>query len=155
LVHCERTMSGWALSLRWSPDGKRIYVGTSPVGLIVAACSIEKLRRYFPDCGDHKWDSPVNVGCDKHPAGYGGWSHDSKWILVAGWQRRASLWDASNGQFKRALFEDRLGGNSLDYLSSDIAASANGERIAVGAASGKIHIFNARSIGQDGPSLKL
>ena len=34
LVHSEEIGGGWVLSLRWSPDGKRIYVGTSPIGLI-------------------------------------------------------------------------------------------------------------------------
>jgi WD40 repeat protein len=152
LVHSERIKSGWVLSLRWSPDGKRIYVGTSPVGLIVPAWSIQKLRKYFPDCDDHK---SVDVGCEEHPAGYGAWIRDSNWILVAGWQRRASLWDASKGQFKGELYDDSLEGNPLDYLSSDLAISADGERIAVGVASGRIHIFNARSMGQDGPSLEL
>ena len=79
----------------------------------------------------------------------------TKWILVAGWQRRASLWDASKGEFKWVLCDDRLKGNPLDHLFSDVAASADGERVALGAASGKIHIFNVRSIGQDGPSLKF
>ena len=55
-VHSERTPGGWVLSLRWSPDGKRIYVGTSPVALILAACSIKKLRKYFTDYGEDKWD---------------------------------------------------------------------------------------------------
>jgi WD domain, G-beta repeat len=40
-------------------------------------------------------------------------------------------------------------------LISDIAASADGKRIAVGAASGRIHVFNARSRAQAGFSLKL
>jgi hypothetical protein len=40
-------------------------------------------------------------------------------------------------------------------MSSGIAASADGKRLALGAASGKIHIFNARSTGRDGFSLIL
>jgi WD40 repeat protein len=154
LVHFEKTKGGWVLSIQWSPDGKRIYVGTSPVGLIVAACSIAKLRKFFPDCGDGD-EKSVSVGCEEHPAGYGAWSRDGKWIVIAGWQRRASLWDASEGRFKRDLGDESLEGNPLDCLSSGLAASPDGERIAVGAASGRIHIFDARSIGQDGPSLKL
>jgi WD40 repeat protein len=155
LVHSVKTKGGWALSLRWSPDGQRIYVGTSPVAQIIHACSIEKLRKYFTGCSDDEWNSSVDVGSEENPAGFGVWSHDSKWILVAGWQRRASLWDASKGQFKRVLHDDRLEGSALDYLSTDLAASADGERIALGAVSGRIHIFSARSTGQDGPSLKL
>jgi WD40 repeat protein/uncharacterized protein YjbI with pentapeptide repeats len=152
LVHSEKTRGGWVLSLRWSPDGKRIYVGTSPVGRIIAVCSIKKLGKYFTDPGKHK---SVDVGSDVHPAGAGAWSYDSKWIVVAGWQRRASIWDAARGRFKRPIADKRLGRNPLDYMFSDIAASAHGKRIALGAASGKIHIFSARSTGKDGFSLKL
>jgi WD40 repeat protein len=154
-IHSERISGGWVLSLRWSPDGKRIYVGTSPVGRILAACSIEKLRKYFTDCSKDKWDLSVDIGNREHPGGYGAWSHDSKSILVAGWQRRASIWDTSKGEFKGLIHDDRLESNPLDYLCSGLAASADGKRIALGAASGKIHIFNARSRGQEGFSLKL
>src|SRR5262249_10155748 len=152
LVHSEKTRGGWALSLRWSPDGKRIYVGTSPVGRIIAVCSIKKLGKYFTDRGKHK---SVDVGSDDHPAGAGAWSYDSKWIVVAGRERRASIWDATKGQFKRVIADKRLERNPRDYQFSDIAASADGTRMALGAASGKIHIFSARSTGQDGFSLKL
>jgi WD40 repeat protein len=75
--------------------------------------------------------------------------------IVAGWQRRASIWDAAKGRFKRAIADKRLERNPLDCMFSDIAASADGKRIALGAASGKIHIFSALSTGKDGFSLKL
>jgi WD40 repeat protein len=152
LVHSEKTRGGWVLSLRWSPDGKRIYVGTTPIGCIIAVCSIKKLGKYFTDRGKYK---SVDVGSDVHPAGAGAWSYDSKWIVVAGWQRRASIWDAAKGRFKRSIADKRLERNPLDYMFSDIAASADGKRIALGAASGKIHIFSARSMGKDGLFLKL
>jgi WD40 repeat protein len=152
LVHSEKTRGGWVLSLRWSPDGNRIYVGTSPVGRIIAACSIEKLRKYFTDCGKHK---SVDVGSEDHPVGAGAWTHDSKWIVAAGWQTRASLWDAANGRFRGLIGDKRFDHSPLEYSFSDLAASADGKRIAVGAASGKIHIFHARSTGRDGFSWKL
>ena len=155
LVHSEKTHPGWVMSLRWSPDGKRIYVGTSPVGLILAACSIKKLREYFADCGKDKWDLSVRIGSEEQPAGTGAWSHDSKSILIAGWQRQASIWDTATGQRKQLIRDKQLKSNPLDYLVSDIAASADGERIAVGAASGRIHIFDAHSRGKVGFSLEL
>jgi hypothetical protein len=100
-------------------------------------------------------DLSVDVGCDQYPAGAAAWSHDGKWILVAGYQRRASIWDASKGRLIRPIGDKRLESNPLDYLCSDLAASPDGERIAVGAVSGKIHIFNARSGGEEGFPLKL
>jgi WD40 repeat protein len=155
LVHFERISGGWVLSLRWSPDGKRIYVGTSPAGLILSACSIEKLCKYFTDRGEDKWDLSVAVGSDEHPAGAGAWCHDGKRILVAGYLRRASMWDASKRRFIRLIGDERLESNPLDCLCSDLAASPDGERVALGAASGKIHIFNARSRGEEAFPLKL
>jgi len=154
-VHSERIPGGWVMSLRWSPDGKRIYVGTSPIGLILAPSSVEKLRKYFTDSRADKRDLPINIGSEELPAGAAAWSHDSKWIVTAGWQRQASLWNASNGEFKRVLYDDRLEGNPLDNLFSDLAASADGKRIAFGATSGKIHIFNTHSSVRDGLSLRL
>jgi len=155
LVHSERIPGGWVLTLRWSPDGNRIYVGTSPVGRILAPCSIKKLRKYFTDRGEDKWDLSVDVGSDEHPAGAGAWSHDGKWILVAGYLRRASIWDATKPRFMRLIGDKRLESNPLDCLCSDLAGSPDGERIALGAASGKIHIFNARSRGEEALPLKL
>jgi WD40 repeat protein len=154
LVHSVGTRAGWVMSLRWSPDGKRIYVGTSPLGLILSPCTIGKLRKYFPDCAEDDSDLPVIIGSEEHPAGVGVWSHDSKSMLVAAWQRHASIWDAAKGRFEQ-LIGDNGWENPLDSLISDIAASADGKRIAVGAASGRIHVFNARSRAQAGFSLKL
>jgi WD40 repeat protein len=155
LLHSEKTTGGWAMALRWSPDGKRIYVGTSPVGRILAACSIEKLRGYLADCGGQKWHS-VDIGSEEHPAGTGAWTHDGQWMIVAGWQRRASLWDASKGRFKRVVLgDDCLQGNPLDYLFTDVAASADGERFALGAVSGKIHIVNVALRGRNGPCIEF
>ena len=144
------------MSLRWSPDGKRIYVGTSPVGVIIAASSIKKA----PQILYRRWQGHVGLfqlklGGRSHPAGFGAWSHDGKWIVVAAWQRRASIWNTAKGRFKQLISDKRLGNNPLDYMFSDLAASADGKRFALGALSGKIHIFNTRSSGRNGLSLKF
>jgi WD40 repeat protein len=137
-LHNEKTPRGWPLSLRWSPDATRIYVGTSPTGPIIPVGSIKALSEYVAEPGEH---SSVSVGNEKHPAGYGAWSQDGEWIVVAGWQRRASLWDAVKGERIRDIEDERLGLDPQDYMSSDVAVSADGERFALGVASGKIHIF--------------
>ena len=113
------------------PDGRRIYVGTSPVGSILAPCSIMQLRKYFQDCSDGKLEA-VHIGSEEFPAGAGAWCHDSNWIVVAGWQRGASLWDASKGDLKQIIGENITGRNPLDGLFSDIAATADGKRVAFG-----------------------
>jgi WD40 repeat protein/energy-coupling factor transporter ATP-binding protein EcfA2 len=154
LVHSVGTRAGWVMSLRWSPDGKRIYVGTSPLGLILSPSTIGKLRKYFPDGGEDECDLSVIIGSEEHPAGVGVWSHDSKSMLVAAWQRHASIWDAAKGRFRK-LIEDNGWENPLDSLVGDIAVSADGKRIAIGAASGRIHVFNARARARAGFSLKL
>ena len=105
------------MSLRWSPDGKRIYVGTSPLGLILSPCTIGKLRKYFPDCAEDESDLSVIIGSEEHPAGVGVWSHDSKSMLVAAWQRHASIWDAAKGRFEQ-LIGDNGWKESAGFLES-------------------------------------
>src|SRR5262249_36525880 len=155
LVHSRKIPGGWIVSLRWSPDGKRIYVGASPVGVIIAACSIRKLRKYFIGRGKNTWTLSIKIGRQDRPAGFGAWSQDGKWIVVNPWQGRASIWDTAKGRFKRFVSGKRLGSNPLDHMFSDLAASADGKRFALGVLSGKIHIFNARSSGRDGLSLEF
>ena len=121
----------------------------------MTACSIKKLRKYFTDCGEDKSDSSIGVGSGEHPAGAGAWSHDGKWNFVAGYLRPASIWDTSKGRFIRLIDDKRLESNPLDCLRSRLAASPDGERIALGAASGKIHILNACSGGKEAFPLKL
>jgi WD40 repeat protein len=114
-------------------------------------------RQFNPqqDCGEDTWPTLIDIGSQERPAGFGAWSHDGKWIVVAAWQRRASIWDTANGQCKGLVSDKRLETNPLDYMFSDVAASADGKRFALGAFSGKIHIFNARSSAQDGLSLEF
>jgi WD40 repeat protein len=63
--------------------------------------------------------------------------------------------DAAKGKFKRVIADKRLERNPLDNLVSEIASSADGSRVAIGAASGKIHIFRVRPTGRDNVFLKL
>jgi hypothetical protein len=65
------------------------------------------------------------------------------------------LWDASKGEFEGVVCNDSLEGDPLDCIFSDLVGSADGERIALGAASGKIHIFNLRFAKQGGPSFNF
>jgi WD40 repeat protein len=155
LVHSEITKGGWVVSLRWSPDGKRIYVGTSPIGTIFSVCSIGKLRKYFNDCDDETAKATVEIGSDEYQAGSGAWSSDGKWIVVAAWQRRASLWNTWNGESKGVIGDEVAKSNLLDGMTCDIAASADGQRIAIGAASRKIHIFKPSFAGNKEPFFKL
>jgi hypothetical protein len=131
------------------------YVGTSPIGTIFSVCSIGKLRKYFKECADETSEPIVEIGSDEHQAGFGAWSGDGKWIVVAAWQGRASLRNASNGESKGVIGEEVAKPNLLDGLACDIVASADGERIAIGAASRNIHIFKPSSAGDKEPAFEL
>ena len=141
LVHSETTKGGWVVALRWSADGKRIYVGTSPIATILSVCSIGTLRKYFCEFNEQASAPIIEIGNDEFQAGSGVWSRDGKWIVVAAWQRRASLWNALNGEPVGNVGDELTKHNLLDGMTCDIAVSANGERIAIGAASRRIHIF--------------
>jgi WD40 repeat protein len=154
LVHSETTKGGWVVSLRWSPNGRRIYIGTSPIGTILSVCSIGKLRKYFGESDDEASKPVVEIGSDEHQAGSGAWSGDGKWIVVAAWQRRASIWNALNGEPKGVFGDELTKRNLLDGMTCDIVTSADGERIAIGAASRRIHIFKP-SVGDKELSFKL
>jgi WD40 repeat protein len=152
-VHSENTPPGWVRSLRWSPDGARIYVGTTPGGRILVPCSVKKLRKYFTNYSNNEWRQTIDIGSQEHPAGTGAWSPDSKSILVAGWYSQASIWDSTTGQCLCGIPDEHLKSNPLDTMVTEIAASSDNERIAVGTASGRIHVFKSRSNEQIGFSL--
>jgi hypothetical protein len=98
------------------------YVGTSPIGLILALCPVDKLHKYFINSHANKWDLSINIGSEELPAGAAAWSHDSKWIVTAGWRRRANGMHRTvslNGSFTMTTLE----GNPLDNLFSDLAAA--------------------------------
>src|SRR5262249_47946092 len=131
------------------------YVGTSPIGIILSVCSICNLRKYFDDCDNEMSKSVVEIGTDKNQAGAAAWSQNGKWIIVAGWQHRVSLWSALNGDLKGVIFDELTKHNVLDGMSCDIAASADGMRIAIGVASRKIYIFNPSFAGNEVPTFTL
>jgi WD40 repeat protein len=155
LVHSIAIPGGWLLSLRWSPNGKRIYVGISPSAKIITVCTIKELRKYFKESIDDLDAPSIDIGDRERPAGFGSWSQDGKWILGAQWQGRAGVWDATTGQFDGFIGDDPLGDNPLDKMICDLAVSPDSGRVALGAVSGKIHIFNVDSSRHDRLSLKF
>jgi WD domain, G-beta repeat len=136
---------------RPSPKGKNLKKTEENSSLL----SIGKLRKYFKDCDDEMSQPIVEIGSDEHQAGSGAWTRDGKWIVVAAWQRRAILWNAWNGEAKGIIGDEVAELNPLDGLICDVVASADGERIAIGAASRKIHIFRLSSARNEEPTLKL
>jgi WD40 repeat protein len=137
--------SGFVMSARWSPDGERIYIGTSPVAEIITPCSRELLRQYFHLCDDTRTDISVAIGTREQPAGAGVWSPDGNWILTGGFQGPASLWNTSTGAMGPS-FADALPPDPKEQLSTSVAISSDGTRMAVGAVSGAIYVLDLKSM---------
>jgi WD40 repeat protein len=136
--------SGFVMNARWSPDGQRIYVGTSPAAHIITPCSHELLRKYFESCRGATSDLSLQIGTAVHPAGYGAWSPDGKWILTGGFQSPARLWDAFTGdpvQSFAAAVDDYK-----DQSAPSVAISSDLKHIAVGLVSGEILILNPEAM---------
>jgi dipeptidyl aminopeptidase/acylaminoacyl peptidase len=139
------TEPGFIMNARWSPDGQRIYVGTSPKAHIITPCSHEVLRKYFDVCRNTSSDISLAIGTNDDPSGNSGaWSRDGKWILTAGFQSPARLWDASTGDlvpsFVAAINEHG------DPPAASVAISADMKRMAVGLVSGEILIVNTEAM---------
>ena len=139
------TEPGFIMNARWSPDGQRIYVGTSPTAHIITPCSHEALRKYFDVCRSTSNDISLAIGTIDNPAGNSGaWSRDGKWILTAGFQSPARLWDALTGDlvpsFVAAINDFR------DSPAASVAISADMKRMAVGLVSGEILIVNPEAM---------
>jgi hypothetical protein len=107
------------------------------------------LRSYSQVRDKHQWERSVDIGNEENPAGPAAWSQDGKWIVTAGWHRRASIWDASAGTPKADVDDKRSSNRPLDSLCTDIASSSDGEQIAIGAASGNVHIYKTCSSHKD------
>jgi WD40 repeat protein len=142
------TESGFIMNARWSPDGQRMYVGTSPTAHVITPCSHEALRKYFDVCRSTSNDVSLAIGTIDNPAGNSGaWSRDGKWILTAGFQSPARLWDALTGDlvpsFVAAINDYK---DYRDPPAASVAISADMKRMAVGLVSGEILIVNAEAM---------
>jgi WD40 repeat protein len=130
---------GFVMSLRWSPDGERIFVGTSPESAIITPCSNEKLVRYFNSCVGTITDIVVTVGSEEKPAGAGVWSSPrGDLLLTTSFQGAARLWSTKDGVESLPPLEGAKSSTSVAY-------SPDGKRIAVGVSSGEIEIYDSTS----------
>jgi WD40 repeat protein/energy-coupling factor transporter ATP-binding protein EcfA2 len=141
-----RQVRGGSLTARWSPDGERIFVGASPISVIITLCSSEPLRLYFRSC-DGELSEVVEIGNREHPAGPGVWSSNGDWILTGGKQTPANLWEARTGALDQSL-SNALAKDQKDKMpqpASSVAFSYDMNRIAIGTLAGEIIIVNART----------
>jgi WD40 repeat protein len=142
----ELAASGFG-NVRWSPDGERVFVGTSPVGFVLTPCSREALRRFFRSCANQVAD--LRLGSADNPAAQGAWSSDGRLVMTGGFQREAKLWDASTGKLI-GMWDPLEGqfvpGESATQPAAGIAFSRDGSRLAIGSPAGEIHIIKANSL---------
>jgi WD40 repeat protein len=143
-------------SLRWSPNGERLLIGSSSSAAILTPCSNEKLRGYFSSCKDKLQDNKVPLGSSDNPAGQGAWSNDGEWILTGGFQREAKLWNAITGKFAKvwnpasSSFDSTRPPNQ-QLTAGVVAFSRVGKRVAIASAEGGIVVMDADEItGVDG-----
>ncbi|MDI2073048.1 AAA family ATPase [Bradyrhizobium sp. Mp27] len=137
-------------NIRWSPDGSRLLLGTSPTGFVFAPCSREKLHKYFASCAGRTNDLLTSFGSPLNPAAQGVWSVDGTRILTGGFQREAKLWNSIDGAFigawnsADAKFDAQVGQSAQP--ASGLAFSSDGKRLAIGSPAGEISIIDAASL---------
>jgi WD40 repeat protein len=138
-------------SVRWSPDGERLLVGSSSGATIFTPCSNQNLKPYFSSCKEKVKDDKLLLGSADNPASQGSWSDDGKWILTGGFQREAKLWNAVTGEFAKVW---NPSGSSFvpkrptnEQLTAGVAAfSPVGKRAAIASAQGGIVVMEAADV---------
>lgn len=135
---------------RWSPDGERILIGSSPFALVLTPCSSQKLRPYFSACNGKVDDIIVQIGSQENPAAQGVWDGGGTRVLTGGFQREAKLWNAITGSFE-GIWNSTIGRfsevrNAESQPAAGVAFSADGKRIAVGSPLGEIFVIDARTL---------
>jgi WD40 repeat protein len=131
--------SGW-MTLRWSPDGSKLYFGAGSHGEILTPCSIKEFREHLSACQGKTEDITVDLDGAPQP-GFATWSPDGKLVAVSGFQGPPQLWDAETGARKNIAAPP--GGQDLALTS--VAFSATGIAFAEGASSGAISLLDAKS----------
>jgi WD40 repeat protein len=143
-------------SLRWSPNGERLLIGSSSGATILTPCSSEKLKGYFSSCKGKLQDDRVTLGSADNPASQGAWSNDGDWILTGGFQREAKLWNAVTGKFAKVWNPasstfDSTRPPEQQFTAGVVAFSRVGKRVAIASAQGAIVVMDADEItGVDG-----
>lgn len=143
-------------SLRWSPNGERLLIGSSTGATIFTPCSNEKLKGYFSSCKDKLQDDRVPLGSADNPASQGAWNNDGDWILTGGFQREAKLWNAITGKFAKVWNPasstfDSTRPPDQQLTAGVVAFSRVGKRAAIASAQGGIVVMDAAEItGVDG-----
>ena len=134
-------------NIRWSPDGDKLLIGTSPIGFVFAPCSRARLREHFASCAKRTDDLLMSLGSLANPAAQGVWSADGNRILTGGFQREAKLWNSIDGAFIGAWnsAEGKLEtqASRSAQAASGIAFAPDGKRIAIGSPAGDISIIDA------------
>jgi WD40 repeat protein len=126
------------LAVRWSPDGKQLYVSTRDTpSYFLVPCSQPALREYFPDCAATTEDIKRTFGQE---AGAGSFSPDGRWIVTSAFNAAPKLWDVS------AINQPLKELPGIGSFNMGAAFSHDSQRLAVGTATGEIRVFRFADI---------
>jgi WD40 repeat protein len=138
-------------SVRWSPDGERLLIGSSSGATIFTPCSNETLKGYFSSCKEKLQDVKLALRSADYQGSQGAWSNDGKWILTGGFQREAKLWNAVTGEFVKvwnpinSTFVAKRPANE-QLTAGVVALSPDGKRAAIASAQGGIVVMEAAAV---------
>jgi WD40 repeat protein len=138
-------------TIRWSPDGERLLIGSNSGATIFTPCSNENLKLYFSSCKEKSEDERLQLGSPENPSGQGAWSDDGKWVLTGGFQREVKLWNAVTGKYAKvwnpasSTFVSTRPPNA-QLTAGVVAFSPAGKRAAIASAQGGIVVMEAAEV---------
>ncbi|WP_294538348.1 hypothetical protein [uncultured Rhodoblastus sp.] len=127
-------------SVRWSPDGTRIYIASvNENGWIIRPCGNDQLRNALPGCVGKTGDEKMVVGEGDSFSGVGVWSGNGEKIVTGGFFGKPHVWDAGTGKLVEKI-ESLIPRPERGVSITTLAVSVSGEYLAEGDSDGNITI---------------
>ena len=137
---------GWVRA-RWSPDGRRIFLGGGgATAVVITPCNLSAVSPYLGElCRGKTEDDVQKIGDGVHAVGFGAWTADGKDVVTNSYLGHPNVWNAATGALDRGLLDQiPLRPEENDSLTC-LAISPSGHSFAEGDRSGSIVIVNEQS----------
>jgi WD40 repeat protein/DNA-binding SARP family transcriptional activator len=120
-----------AFSVDWSPDGRRLAIGSAalPVAVVIDAESGAEVFRLEFRLAGHTW-----------PVMDARWSPDGRWIATASQDGTAGIWDAQTGELRFELSGHAGQVNTVDW-------SPDSRRLVSGSQDGTARVWEISDLG--------